>query len=72
MPDLTKDHALMIGSQLSSIMGDAARCLSMVAQAALHDQPGVLDSALLQADMLDDQVTALTVEIRRMRKAMTR
>lgn len=72
MPDIVKDHALTIGSQLASIEDNVARCMSMVMQAALHGQSGVLDSALKEAEMLDDQAVALTVEIRRMRKAMTR
>lgn len=70
MPDLVKDHALTIGAQLASIESNIARCMGMVMQAATHSQPGVLDSAIQEAELIDDQATALVVEIRRMRKRM--
>ena len=70
MPDPVKDHALTIGSQLASIEDNIARCMSMVMQAAIHNQPGVLLSAIQEAELIDDQATALVVDLRRMRKAM--
>ena len=70
MPEPVKDHALSIGSQLASIEDNVARCMSMVMQAAIHGQSGVLDSAIKEAELLDDQVTALWADLRKMRKAM--
>lgn len=70
MADFVKDHALTIGSQLASIESNVARCMGMVMQAATHDQPGVLNSAIKEAELIDDQATALIVELRRMRKRM--
>jgi hypothetical protein len=70
MPDPTKDHALTIGAQLASIEDSVARCMSMVMQAAIHGQSGVLESAIKEAELIDDQATALVVDLRRMRKAM--
>ena len=72
MSDPVKDHALTIGSQLASLEDSVARCMSMVMQAAIHGQSGVLDSAIKEAELLDDQATALVVDLRRMRKAMRR
>jgi hypothetical protein len=70
MSEAVKDHALLIGSQLASLEDNIGRCMSMVMQAAIHSQPGVLDAAIKEAELLDDQATALVVDIRRMRKAM--
>lgn len=70
MSDPVKEHALSIGSQLAAIESNVARCMSMVMQAAIHGQSGVLDSAIKEADLIDDQVTALWGDLRRMRKAM--
>lgn len=70
MPDPVKDHALSIGSQLASIESNVARCMAMVMQAAIHGQSGVLESAIKEAELIDDQVTTLWGDLRRMRKAM--
>lgn len=68
--DLVKDHAMSIGSQLASIEANIARCMSMVMQAAMHDLPGVLNSAVKEAELIDDQATALVVELRSMQRRM--
>lgn len=68
--EAAKDAALSIGSQLATIESNIGRCAGMVMQAAIHSQPSVLTSAIREAEMIDDQVTALIVDIRRMRRAM--
>jgi hypothetical protein len=68
--DVAKDHALTIGSQLASIEDSIARTMSIVMQAAIHHQPGVLETAIREAEMIDDQATALVVDLRRMLGAM--
>ena len=70
MPDPVRDHALEIGAGLAQLETAIGAIGGMVMNAAITGQSGVLDRAVTAAEMLDDQATALVVEIRRLRKAM--
>ena len=70
MPDPVKDHALTIGEQLAAIEDSIGQIAGRVMRAASTGRSGNLEIAIGQASMLDDQVTALVVDLRRMRKAM--
>lgn len=70
MSDVVKDQALAIGAQLASIEDNVARCMTMVMQAAIHNQPSVLDAAVKEAGLIDDQATALWTDLKRMQRAM--
>lgn len=65
-----KDQALTIGSQLASIESAVGRIAGMVMQAAIHHQPGVAATAHQEAALLDDMVTALTVDLARFRRTL--
>lgn len=65
-----KDLALGLGEQLASIEREVGTIAGMVMQAAIYHQPGVADTAQEAADRLDDMATALSVDLRRFRKAL--
>lgn len=65
-----RDQVISIGSQLASIETSIGQCMLNVMQAAIHDRPGALTAAIKRAELLDDQATALVVDLRRMRRMM--
>ena len=70
MNDPVRDMALEIGAGLAQMETTIGGIGGIVMNAAITGQSGMLDNAVKAAEMLDDQATALYVEIRRMRKAM--
>lgn len=65
-----KDLALGLGEQLASIERELGMIAGQVMQAAILGQPAVADAAQQATDRLDDMVTALSVDLRRFRKAL--
>lgn len=65
-----KDHALAIGSRLASIESETGRIAGMVMQAAIHEQPGVLDAAINCVEVLRSEVNKLESEIHVMQAVM--
>jgi hypothetical protein len=67
-----KDHALAIGSQLAMIEDHVARCAGMTMQAAIHNQQGVLESAVREAAELEVEVLRLQDMLVQMQSEMQR